>query len=99
MKCTCTSMSPGSPRPRHQRGTSPSRAGTAASGTTLSPASQLARDLPAGLPLGERRALVVRPPPTRERDLHFRSAVLEIQGQRDEREPAFLRLADQPLDL
>src|SRR3954469_18366913 len=56
-------------------------------------------DLAAGVPLGEVVPLVVGLLALRERERGLDLAVLEVQVQRDEREPALLDLPDQLVDL
>src|SRR3712207_3970036 len=55
--------------------------------------------LPAGVPLGEVLPLVVGLLALRQRQRGLDLAVLEVQVQRDERQPALLGLADELLDL
>src|SRR5690242_20375305 len=77
-KCTCTSNSPGRPRPSQNSRT----AGTSGSVThALEPAADGLLGLAVGLALGERVPLVPRLLALGERDLDLRPAVLEVERQ------------------
>src|ERR1700733_15074617 len=56
-------------------------------------------NLPGRVFLGQVLSFIVCPFTTGKCELHLDFAVLEVQGQRDERQALLRRLADQPLDL
>src|SRR3954453_24210546 len=62
----------------------------------LRPPSARVFELPSPLPLRQCMPLVPGLPATSQRNLHLGPAVLEVEGQRHDREPALL---DSPLDL
>src|SRR5688500_18954198 len=108
MKWTCRSTSPGRPRSRQSAGTSascicPPTGGPPAAGPLDGPAldgpAHRVAHLLARVALGQALALVVRLAALAERELDLRPAVLEVQRERDERQPALLGLADQAQDL
>src|SRR3954453_19004346 len=96
MKWTWTSASPGSPSACHQAGTSSSFTGSV---HALAAPTEGALHLAVGVAAGEVLALVVRALTAGEGQLDLDLPGREVQRQRDQRQPALLRLADQPLDL
>src|SRR3954452_25626626 len=92
MKWTWASTSPGRPSDCQT-------AGTSASCTALEAPAQRLLHLALRLALADRLPLVVRLAAAREGELDLGVAVAEVQLQGDQREPALLRLADEPLDL
>src|SRR3954463_10690857 len=96
MKWTWTSASPGSPSACHQPGTSSSFTGSV---HALAPPAEGALHLAVGVAAGEVLALVVGPLAAGEGQLDLDLPGGEVERERDERQPALLRLADEPLDL
>src|ERR671936_2978847 len=67
--------------------------------TFMSTPPDRARDLPLGLALGDRLALVVLPVTPRQPDLHLCVVAREVHPQRDQRVALLLHLADEARDL
>src|SRR5205814_330787 len=97
MKWTCTSTSPGTPSPRHQAGTSTSS--TASEIAALGAPAHGAADLAVGVAAGQVLALVVGALPARQGQFDLHLARAEVESQRDERQAALARLAEEPVDL
>src|SRR5437899_249886 len=98
MKCTWMSTSPGKFSPSQNSRTS----STCGSGSVIpSLASTTERLLHLAVRVAARQVLplVVGLLAAGQADLDLHLAVAEVHRQRDERQPALLRLADQPLDL
>ncbi len=89
-------------RPARHRCAATPRAPHAPTQRPLSPRlPQLALDVARHLPPADRLALVVEVLSTRQRDLDLcaRARAREVDPQRDQRQPALVGAADQPLDL